>query len=146
MPCLWYHGCVWRGTVPKMHMGSWSWELFDFHIWKNDTPFNVRVRLFCMEFQNVFWNFTQNILPIHWKISFLYNVKILRALRFYFLDYDLVTPYGERFSSTLAQVPDGTKPLPKPILTYHLWHIPDGSFTGKTRRYLSLIWVWKLLI
>ena len=28
-----------------------------------------------------FWNSTQNILPIHWKIWFLHNIEILRALR-----------------------------------------------------------------
>ena len=28
------------------------------------------------------WNSTRNILPIHWKICFLYNTEILRALRF----------------------------------------------------------------
>ena len=28
------------------------------------------------------WNSTQNILSIYWKIWFLYNVEILRALRF----------------------------------------------------------------
>ena len=27
------------------------------------------------------WNSTQNILPIHWKIRFSYNVEILRTLR-----------------------------------------------------------------
>ena len=30
----------------------------------------------------IFWNSTQNILPIHWKIWFLYNIEILKALRF----------------------------------------------------------------
>ena len=25
---------------------------------------------------------------------------------------------------------DGTKPLPDPMLISHLWHLPDGNFTG----------------
>ena len=33
-------------------------------------------------FKDTLWNSTQNILPIHWKIWFLYNIEILRALRF----------------------------------------------------------------
>ena len=33
-------------------------------------------------FKGTLWNSTQNILPIHWKISFLYNTDILRALKF----------------------------------------------------------------
>ena len=32
-------------------------------------------------FKGTLWNSTQNILPIHWKIRFLYNIEILRALR-----------------------------------------------------------------
>ena len=33
-------------------------------------------------FKGNLWNSTQNILPIQWKIYFLYNIEILRALRF----------------------------------------------------------------
>ena len=33
-------------------------------------------------FKRYLWNSTQNILPIHWKIQFLCNIEILRALRF----------------------------------------------------------------
>ena len=33
-------------------------------------------------FKGTLWNSTQNILPIHWKIWLLYNIEILRALRF----------------------------------------------------------------
>ena len=33
-------------------------------------------------FKGTLWNSTHNILPIHWKIWFLYNIKILRALKF----------------------------------------------------------------
>ena len=33
-------------------------------------------------FKGTLWNSTQNILLIHWKIRFLYNIGILRALRF----------------------------------------------------------------
>ena len=33
-------------------------------------------------FKRNLWNSTQNILPIHWKIWFLYNIEILWAIRF----------------------------------------------------------------
>ena len=33
-------------------------------------------------FKGTLWNSTQNILSIHWNIQFLYNIDILRALRF----------------------------------------------------------------
>ena len=46
------------------------------------TSFNVWVRYFVWNFKGTLWNSTQNILPIHWKIWFLYNMEILRALRF----------------------------------------------------------------
>ena len=32
--------------------------------------------------KGILWNSTQNILPIHWKIWFLYSVQVLRAPRF----------------------------------------------------------------
>ena len=38
-------------------------------------------KYFVWNFKGTLWNSTQNILPIHWKIQFLY-VTILRALRF----------------------------------------------------------------
>ena len=33
-------------------------------------------------FKGTLWNSPQNIILIHWKIWFLYNIEILRALRF----------------------------------------------------------------
>ena len=33
-------------------------------------------------FKGTLWNSTQNILPIYWKIWLLYNIEIVRALRF----------------------------------------------------------------
>ena len=36
---------------------------------------------FVWNFQGTLWNSTQNILPKHWKLWFLYNTEILRALR-----------------------------------------------------------------
>ena len=33
-------------------------------------------------FKGNLWNSTQNIIPIHWMIRFLYKIEILRALRF----------------------------------------------------------------
>ena len=47
-----------------------------------DLSFNVWVRYFVWNFKGTLWNSTQNISPIHWKIWLLYNIEILRALRF----------------------------------------------------------------
>ena len=51
-------------------------------MWIKSTSFNVWVRYFAWNFKGTLWNSTQNILPIHWKIWFLCNFEILRALRF----------------------------------------------------------------
>ena len=45
-------------------------------------------------------------------------------------------------------LPDGTKPLPEPMLTYHQWSLVAftwGQFHMKCSRYLPLTWVWKSL-
>ena len=38
--------------------------------------------IFVWNFKGTLWNSAQNILPIHWKIWFLYNIEILKVLRF----------------------------------------------------------------
>ena len=40
------------------------------------TSFNVWARYFVWNFKGTLWNSTQNILPIHWKIWFLYNIDL----------------------------------------------------------------------
>ena len=57
------------------------WAL-NFHMWIKSTSFNVWVKYFVCNFKGNLWNSTQNILPIHWKMWSLYNIKILRAFRF----------------------------------------------------------------
>ena len=69
-------------AVLKTLMGSSIYELLNFNLWMKSTSFNVWVRYFVWNFKGTLWNSTQNILPIHWKIRFLYNIEILRALRF----------------------------------------------------------------
>ena len=51
-------------------------------MWIKSASFNVWVKYFVWNFKGTLWNSIQNILPIHaihWKISFLYNIEILRA-------------------------------------------------------------------
>ena len=48
---------------------------------KKYTSFNVWVRYFVWNFRGYLWNSTQNILPIHWNITILWNIEIWRALR-----------------------------------------------------------------
>ena len=46
-------------------------------------------------------------------------------------------------------LPDGTKPLPEPMLTNHQWGLVVFTweqFHSKSSRDISLIWVWRLLI
>ena len=44
-------------------------------MWIKSTSFNVWVRYFVWNLKGTLWNSTQNILPIHWNTSFLYNCK-----------------------------------------------------------------------
>ena len=44
------------------------------------SPVNKIYRYFVWNFKRTLWNSTQNILPIHSKTWFLYNIEILRAL------------------------------------------------------------------
>ena len=46
------------------------------------STFNVWLRYFVWNFKGNLWNSTQNVLPIDWKMQILYNLEILRALRF----------------------------------------------------------------
>ena len=48
----------------------------------NYTSFNVWVTYSVWNFKGYLWNSTQNILPIHWMIRFLFNIENLRVLRF----------------------------------------------------------------
>ena len=55
----------------------------EIHLRIKSTSFNVWVRYFVWNFNGTLWNSTQDIVAIHWKIwFFLYNIEILRALRF----------------------------------------------------------------
>ena len=57
------------------------------------------VRYFVWNFKGNLWNSKQNILPIHWKIRFLYSVEILTALRFrrWYMFWN--TPRASNFTS-----------------------------------------------
>ena len=64
----------------------------------------------------------------------------------------LVTPYddmdlGEWFGTGNNLLPDGTKPLPKRMLTYHQWgSLADtwDQLHRKWPRYQLIKWVWKI--
>ena len=68
--------------VSKTLTSSQIQELLNFHLWIKCTSFDVWVRYFAWNFKGYLWNSAQNILPIHWKIRFLYNIEMLRALWF----------------------------------------------------------------
>ena len=44
--------------------------------------FQCMVKIFCVDFQRYPLKFHTNLLPMHWKIWFLYDIEISRALRF----------------------------------------------------------------
>ena len=68
--------------------GSFQKRLWDLksesscHMCIKHTSSNVWIKYFIWNFRGCLWNFTENILFIHWKIWLLYNVDISRALRF----------------------------------------------------------------
>ena len=59
-----------------------SLRALKFHLWIKSTSRNIWARYFVWNFKGDLWNSTQNILPIHWKILFLFKVGIWRALKF----------------------------------------------------------------
>ena len=64
-----------------------AYELLNLRALKISTLYKNHIfqymgKIFCMDFKGYLWNSTQNILPIHWKIQFLCNIEILRALSF----------------------------------------------------------------
>ena len=78
--------------------------------------------------------------------------KILSSYPVAFLTYcGLVTPYGDRVLVNICSgnglLPDGTKPLPEPMLTYHHWNLVtfiSGRFHKRCLNHQSLKSVWKL--
>ena len=72
--------CVTRGGGSKRLMSSLIQELLNFHLRIKYTSFNVWARYFVWNFKGNLWNSTQNILPIHWKMRYLYNIEFLRLL------------------------------------------------------------------
>ena len=63
----------------------------------------------------------------------------------------LVTPYGDRVLVNIGSgnglLPDGTKPLPEPMLTNHHWNLVtfiSGRFHKRCLNHQSLKFVWKL--
>ena len=97
-------------------------------MWIKSTSFNVWVRYFVWNFKGTFWNSTQNILPIHWKIWFLYNIEILRALRFKSSYAFLKRPPGNRLLP---------KPLPDPKWIHHLISNLSASNPNTLKCFLS---------
>ena len=86
-----------QGGLSKTLVSSWIQELLYFHLWIKSTSFNVWVRYVMWNFKGTLWNSTQNILPIHWKMWFLYNIYILRSLGFessYTFLLSTVLPYS----------------------------------------------------
>ena len=90
--CLLPSSVYYRSSYAIDQLGSGgrfknTFELFNLRALKfslviKSTSFNVWARYFVWHFKGTLWNSTQNILSIHWKIWFLYNNEILRALRF----------------------------------------------------------------
>ena len=66
--------------------------------------------------------------------------------------WGLLTPYGDidlvNTGSGNGLSPDGTKPLPEPVLTYHQWSLMAfiwGLFHRKCLKYITVAWVWIIL-
>ena len=78
--------CQWDRSEARGHFKK-AYELLNLRALKFSpvhkcTFCNVWVRYFVWNFKGYLWNSTKNILPICWKMQFLYNADILRDLRF----------------------------------------------------------------
>ena len=67
-------------VIPGGHFKN-TYELLNVRALKislvnKSTSFNAWVWYFVWNFKGTFWNSTQNILPIHWKIWLLYKIEI----------------------------------------------------------------------
>ena len=86
----------WLRQSLECEMFSWSWsrghfkntyKLLNLRAHKFSPVNKIYIfkcvgRYFVWNFKGTLWNSTQNALPIHWKIWFLDNIEVLRALRF----------------------------------------------------------------
>ena len=81
-PYLHYLPSVWRNYWGRFKNAFKLLNLRALKFSPANISFNVWVRYFVWNFKGYLWNSTQNILPIHWKMRFLYRVDILKALRF----------------------------------------------------------------
>ena len=74
--------CLWWIMRFKKDYGLWNLRALKFSPVNKMHIFQCMDKIFLWNFKGNLWNATQNILPIHWKIWFLYNIEILRALGF----------------------------------------------------------------
>ena len=72
-----YGSILGKGGIQKHLWSIKSKCSWNFHLWMKFTSFNVWVRYFVWNFKGYLWNSTQNIIPIHWKIQFLWNKEEL---------------------------------------------------------------------
>ena len=91
-------------------------------------------------FKGTLWNSTQNILPIHWKIQFLYKCEILRALRFKSSYVFLKRPPGHSVPMT------GSIPIFIEIFKWNIcsviWHVYAISYIIILVTFVTAITLW----
>ena len=114
--CVWHNSNIWgSGGRFKNAYELLTLRALKFQCFIKDLSFNVWVRYFVWNFKGTLWNSTQNILPIHWKIWLLYNIEILRALRFKSSFWFLKRPPADTFIYMCVTM----KSLP--------WQMPSGK-------------------
>ena len=91
-----------------------------------------------------------------WRYKWIFNIIINHFFLLYLqwhnpnsLWLSEATEICVNIGSGNGLLPDGTKPLLKPMLTNHQWGLEAFTWEQlywKYSKYLSLIWVWKSLI
>ena len=96
------------------------------------------------------WNFTQNILPIHWKIQYWDNVEISRALRFKSLYLFWNAPQYSLRQTATSTASDGNLPVQPKAANNWQWairgtaNVTSGHCFNSLRpgdKYSSVNWV-----
>ena len=120
-----------RGAFQKHLSELLNLRALNFHLWIKSTSFNVWVRYFVWNFKGTLWNSTLNILPIHWKMWFLYDLEILRALRFKSSYPFLKCPPAALWcwfgNLSLSQPP--CRPICLPLGLCNQWSLRNGGNT-----------------
>ena len=129
--------CCWAAQISQVHR---RWTHTGLHGYQKETQVLTGCGLTCIT------EFGHLLLVVILRWYLMHHLKHLAT------DHScelIVAWIWVMIGSSNGLLPDGTKPLPKPIVTYQRWNIMAstwGPFHRKCWSCLSLIIVWKSLI